>query len=75
MSADHTGKPVETQDKLSRRDAIEKMGRFAAYTAPAMMVLLTTEKAMARSNEGDRGTSGGQDRNGPKRDSGKKGGH
>jgi hypothetical protein len=41
---------------LSRREALTKLGKFAAYTAPAMMVLLTSEKAMARSNERD-GTS------------------
>jgi hypothetical protein len=43
---------------LSRREALTKLGKFAAYTAPAMMVLLTAEKAMARSNEGDHGKGG-----------------
>jgi hypothetical protein len=51
---------MDDQDDLSRRDALAKLGKFAAYTAPAMMVLLTSEKAMARSNaEGEGGTSGG----------------
>lgn len=55
MTANDSGQP----ENLSRRDAIEKMGRFAAYTAPAMMVLLTSQKAMARSNEAGPGPGGG----------------
>jgi hypothetical protein len=59
---------MENPNDLSRRDALTKLGKFAAYTAPAMMVLLTSEKAMARSNEDgkghpgqDTGQKGGQD--------------
>ena len=32
---------------LPRREALEKMGKFAAYTAPAMLVLLISKKAKA----------------------------
>jgi hypothetical protein len=39
-----------------RRQAIAKLGRFAAYTAPAMMTLVVSDRAMARSvNGGSRG--------------------
>ena len=34
----------------TRRAALAKMGRFAGYTAPAMMVLLGTRKARAQAN-------------------------
>ncbi len=32
---------------LPRREVFEKMGKFAAYTAPAMLVLLLSKKAKA----------------------------
>jgi hypothetical protein len=35
-----------------RRQAIAKLGRFAAYTAPAMMTLVVSDRAMARSVNG-----------------------
>jgi hypothetical protein len=39
-----------------RRQAIAKLGRFAAYTAPAMMTLMCSDRAMARLvNGGSRG--------------------
>jgi hypothetical protein len=31
----------------SRRDAMKKMGKYAVYTAPAMMTLLASKKSMA----------------------------
>jgi hypothetical protein len=31
----------------SRRDAIKKMGKYAAYTAPAMLTLLASKKSIA----------------------------
>jgi hypothetical protein len=32
---------------MSRRDAMKKMGKYAAYTAPAMMTLIVSKKSMA----------------------------
>jgi hypothetical protein len=66
---------MDNPEDLSRRDALAKLGKFAAYTAPAMMVLLTSEKAMARSNED--GSGGGHDpgpNGGGGQDTGAKGG-
>jgi hypothetical protein len=34
---------------MSRRDAMKKMGKYAAYTAPAMMTLLASKKTIAAS--------------------------
>ena len=34
-------------DNNERRDALRKMGMFAAYTAPAMMVMLASKKGNA----------------------------
>ncbi len=34
-------------DSSERRDALRKMGKFAAYTAPAMMVMLASKKGNA----------------------------
>jgi hypothetical protein len=31
----------------SRRDAMKKMGKYAVYTAPAMMTLLASNRSMA----------------------------
>jgi hypothetical protein len=31
----------------SRRNAIRKMGKYAAYTAPAMLTLLASKQSMA----------------------------
>lgn len=35
-----------------RREAIKKLGLFGAYAAPAMIVLLKSEKAIAQSGGG-----------------------
>ena len=40
---DQTDRAAETDEK--RRDALRKLGAFAAYTAPAMLVLLSSEQA------------------------------
>ena len=32
-----------------RRDALKKMGRYAAYTAPALLALLASTRAQAAS--------------------------
>lgn len=44
--------PTQAQAELeeTRREALAKMGRFAGYTAPAMMVLLGATKARAQVN-------------------------
>jgi hypothetical protein len=36
----------------TRREALKKLGAYAAYTAPTVMVMLTSEKAMAKSGRG-----------------------
>ena len=42
---DQTARTDETDQE--RRDALRKMGAFAAYTAPATLVMLHSEKAVA----------------------------
>jgi hypothetical protein len=37
-----------TEVDQERRDALIKIGRFGAYTAPALLVLLSSEKALAQ---------------------------
>jgi hypothetical protein len=32
---------------MNRRDAMKKMGKYAVYTAPAMLTLLASKKSMA----------------------------
>ena len=41
------------QPEQARREALAKMGRFAAYTAPAMLGLLGVTRARAQSNGPD----------------------
>jgi hypothetical protein len=38
----------------SRRDAMKKMGKYATYTAPAMLTLLATRQSMAGESIGPR---------------------
>jgi hypothetical protein len=50
--ADSKHKKIETTDEhpeleQARREALAKMGRFAAYTAPVMLGLLGATKARA----------------------------
>jgi hypothetical protein len=47
--AEDTGKAETTDERPepARREALAKMGRFAAYTAPAMLGLLGATKARA----------------------------
>jgi hypothetical protein len=33
-----------------RRDALQRIARFGAYTAPALLVMLTSEKAPAQTD-------------------------
>jgi hypothetical protein len=42
----------------TRREALKKLGTYAAYTAPTMMVMLGSEKAMAKSGKGPKGNNG-----------------
>jgi hypothetical protein len=34
----------------ARRDALQRIARFGAYTAPALLVMLTSEKAPAQTD-------------------------
>jgi hypothetical protein len=49
---DHQDDPAATDSGVddARREAIQRIGKFAAYTAPAMLAMLTgTEKAAGAS--------------------------
>ncbi len=50
LHADRAGlpDPAEAPD-ISRREALEKLGKLAGYTAPVMLSLLVTRKARADS--------------------------
>lgn len=39
----------------ARREALAKMGRFAAYTAPSVLTLLVADRAVANSGGGSTG--------------------
>ena len=38
------------EEKISRKEALQKAGKYAAFTAATMMVLLSTPKNAAASN-------------------------
>ncbi|MBI1238163.1 MAG: hypothetical protein GC199_02350 [Alphaproteobacteria bacterium] len=38
-----------SEPSVSRREALQRVGKIAAYSAPAAIVLLTAERALARS--------------------------
>jgi hypothetical protein len=42
----HDNSHTDTCDQ-SRRDAMKKMGKYAVYTAPAMLTLLASKNSMA----------------------------
>lgn len=44
--------PGETKVGAARRDALKKIGLFGAYTAPLMVAMLTSKKALAASGGG-----------------------
>jgi hypothetical protein len=50
-------KPMDRGDRdgplvdAARRDALAQMARFGAYTAPALVVMLTSEKAPAQTDD------------------------
>jgi len=51
QKADCQDDPVATEVDCARREAIERIGKFAAYTAPAMLAMLTSEvRAQGASN-------------------------
>ena len=41
--------PEETESVKPRREAMKKMGKYAAYTAPAMVAMLASKNAVAGS--------------------------
>jgi len=41
--------PTEADPDLERREALKRLGRFAAYTPPAVLTLLASRKALADS--------------------------
>ena len=55
MSEDE--KPMDRGDEdaplvdAERRDALQRIARFGAYTAPALLVTLTSEKAPAQTDQ------------------------
>lgn len=48
-------------DSLGRRDALKKMGIFAAYTTPMVVGVLTSKKSMAASHGNNGFGNGGSD--------------
>ena len=56
-----TQKPQPNQsDKLSRRDALAKLARLSAYTAPAVVTLLSAQTSHAQSSEAQMNLNNGQ---------------
>ena len=41
---------VSGKEDIARRDALKKIGKFAAYTAPALLVLLSAKTSDAACN-------------------------
>jgi hypothetical protein len=41
--------PTEADPDLERREALKRLGRYAAYTPPAVLTLLASRKALADS--------------------------
>ncbi|MES9877345.1 MAG: hypothetical protein ABW117_09630 [Candidatus Sedimenticola sp. 1PA] len=44
-----TEQTPEPETNEERREALKNMGAFTAYTAPAMLAMLTSQKSMAGS--------------------------
>ena len=44
--------PTEIDPDLERREALKRLGRYAAYTPPAVLTLLASRKALADSIDG-----------------------
>jgi hypothetical protein len=47
QTAPKVNEPVETTLSTDRREALKKLGRYGLYTAPALLALFETEKAVA----------------------------
>ncbi|MDS4039714.1 MAG: hypothetical protein RKP20_00860 [Candidatus Competibacter sp.] len=41
--------PTEADPDLERREVLKRLGRYAAYTPPAVLTLLASRKALADS--------------------------
>jgi hypothetical protein len=53
--------PEVKDESLARRDALRKMGLFAAYTTPVVLGVLTSRKTMAASHGNNGWGNGGDD--------------
>ena len=47
---DQSGASPKEPVAEERREALRRIARFGTYTAPAMLVMLTSEKALAQSD-------------------------
>ncbi|MCB2185499.1 MAG: hypothetical protein KQJ78_03720 [Deltaproteobacteria bacterium] len=47
MAKSPPNQPHSSEEKINRREALAKGGRFAAYTAPVMISVLLARKASA----------------------------
>jgi len=45
--------PEEEKKRLTRKDLFKKAGKFALITGPALLVLLTSDRARADSDENE----------------------
>ena len=54
MSSSDQGQETSGQEALSRRAAAKRLAKYAAYTAPAMAVLLDSNDAQAWPGRGKR---------------------
>lgn len=51
--------PTENKDLVSRKEALKKMGKYAALTAMGTFIILNPKKAQAQSGPPDPGGGGG----------------
>tara|TARA_B110000046_G_C12802610_1_gene317848 strand:+ start:207 stop:383 length:177 start_codon:yes stop_codon:yes gene_type:complete len=51
--------PSENKDLVSRKEALKKMGKYAALTAMGTFMILNPKKAQAQSGPPDPGGGGG----------------
>ncbi|MDA9303839.1 hypothetical protein N9Q03_01725 [Flavobacteriaceae bacterium] len=51
--------PTENKDLVSRKEALKKMGKYAALTAMGTFMILNPKKAQAQSGPPDPGGGGG----------------
>jgi len=59
MSADNNNQPEDqlSADNSKRREALVKLGKYAAYTAPAMLVTTNATRAFAQPAPGTQVTT------------------